>query len=982
MSVPPGGPAAETTAAIDPGRLRAMLRAYCRAPEPSPPVGLGPLLDAPGAGEVALALLDTLTREGALAEAGRLAAALRRHDGARQAGKCRDAAATRLHRARILRAAGATEEALAELRATCAGEGGADPAIALAAADLFCAGGALEEAAAVLARAAAAAPGHAALLRRAALVETWRGHAPQAVALLREALRLDPVDAPTRERLARQLAAAGRPGEALAALRDAPAPSPALAAAFAAIALPALRLALPDRLDERLLAEVAEAVGAAGERLPPDLVVEALRIAETLGHRDPVRRLPAAGTGPLCAALLGGDGAPPSAEPRTLPQALLREGMALHAAGRGLRAGLCFELAHRLDPADPAARLNAGFAVLAEGCVAAAREAFAGLDPAGEAAMARVAWPRRAGGLWPRAAFPLAAGFEAMRPPGRDWPVITLVTPSLDQAAFLEDTILSVLRQDYPRLQYILVDGGSTDGSRDIIERHRAAFDAVIIEPDGGQAEAINKGLRLARGELVGWLNSDDMLAPGALHAAALAWMRSGADILHGHCLAHRDGALLRAHVPRATTAEFTPEAVGDVFGRWLRGDFFYQPEVLFSRRILEAAGGALREDLRYTMDYEFWLRCAARGATLAPVGWPVALFRHHRAQKTAERRATLLEQAAVRDAAVRIEPPPERAAAIRAALRKALQAPRRPVRLGLLSARLRDGLGEDAAAELAEALAPAGVALTLAAAEAELADADLVLMALHGEDDLAAIGRLRDKVGFTGPLIGWFLEEHADPAASAAVAERLDLAVPAHAVGAPLLRNRRALLLPVVPPAGTGWSRREAAALFQAAAGTARQDRIAVLVPRHPLSGLPEAQAMVLAAELGAAPLPEGGAGALRRCLAHKAALLLPSPATGLPEALFAALAAGAVPILPRDAASGLDALIPPAQQATLPILRPARRDAASLAAAAAAACAAFDAGGAAGAEARHRLALDGHGLPQRVSRLLEEIRRAATAP
>ncbi len=96
-------------------------------------------------------------------------------------------------------------------------------------------------------------------------------------------------------------------------------------------------------------------------------------------------------------------------------------------------------------------------------------------------------------------------------------PSITLVTPSFNQAEFIESTLDSVLSQNYPNLQYIVIDAGSTDGSIDILRRYEPHLSLLVIEPDKGSADAINKGLRLANGEWFNWLNSDDVLMPGAL---------------------------------------------------------------------------------------------------------------------------------------------------------------------------------------------------------------------------------------------------------------------------------------------------------------------------------------------------------------------------------------------------------------------------------------------------------------------------------
>ena len=98
------------------------------------------------------------------------------------------------------------------------------------------------------------------------------------------------------------------------------------------------------------------------------------------------------------------------------------------------------------------------------------------------------------------------------------WPAISIVTPSYNQAAFLEATIQSILSQNYPRLQYLVIDGGSTEGSIDIIRKYAASLDYWVSEKDRGQSHAINKGLARCTGEIFNWINSDDLLMPGTGH--------------------------------------------------------------------------------------------------------------------------------------------------------------------------------------------------------------------------------------------------------------------------------------------------------------------------------------------------------------------------------------------------------------------------------------------------------------------------------
>jgi len=208
-------------------------------------------------------------------------------------------------------------------------------------------------------------------------------------------------------------------------------------------------------------------------------------------------------------------------------------------------------------------------------------------------------------------------------------PRITIVTPSFNQAPFLEATIRSVLDQGYPNLQYGVIDGGSTDGSAAIIERYRDRLDFAVIEPDGGQAEAINKGLKRADGDIVGWLCSDDVLMTGSLHAVGGAAAR-GAAWIAGAC---------RVLGPDGTPRHLVRPA-GDfsLAGVLLRGGDrpfeLPQPSVFWAAR-LHRELGLLREDLHYCMDFEWWLRLLHAGHRPTLVDAELSGYRLHEQSKT-----------------------------------------------------------------------------------------------------------------------------------------------------------------------------------------------------------------------------------------------------------------------------------------------------------------------------------------------------------
>jgi ADP-heptose:LPS heptosyltransferase/GT2 family glycosyltransferase len=228
----------------------------------------------------------------------------------------------------------------------------------------------------------------------------------------------------------------------------------------------------------------------------------------------------------------------------------------------------------------------------------------------------------------------------AALPSGRPWPRISVVTVTLNQAEYLEETLRSVLGQDYPDLEYIVVDGGSTDDTPRILAQYRDRLAHFLSGPDDGQADALNKGFALATGDILAWLNSDDRYPAGALWRAALAFDAYGADMVVGGCaLVKGDEAQSHAvHHPALPLGRVVALPLGrllDVEGSWTKGDFFYQPEVFWTREIWQGVGGRVAKDLYYSMDYELWLRMAGSGARIVHVPDTLAVYRMHERQKT-----------------------------------------------------------------------------------------------------------------------------------------------------------------------------------------------------------------------------------------------------------------------------------------------------------------------------------------------------------
>lgn len=201
---------------------------------------------------------------------------------------------------------------------------------------------------------------------------------------------------------------------------------------------------------------------------------------------------------------------------------------------------------------------------------------------------------------------------------------ISVITPSFNQGNFIEDAIVSVINQQYPHFEYIIIDGASTDNSVEIIKKYEAFLSCWISEADSGQSAAINKGLRRASGDVWTWLCSDDTYQPGALEKIACAFKQhSMAQVVYGNCNFTDDaGRVTRIKKPGP-------------FGRdkLLKNNYLYQPAVFVRREMLEQYG-YLDESLHYGMDYEYWLRFAPSEAFVY-IDEDIANYRLHAGSKT-----------------------------------------------------------------------------------------------------------------------------------------------------------------------------------------------------------------------------------------------------------------------------------------------------------------------------------------------------------
>jgi len=183
-------------------------------------------------------------------------------------------------------------------------------------------------------------------------------------------------------------------------------------------------------------------------------------------------------------------------------------------------------------------------------------------------------------------------------------PLVTVVTPSLNQGEFLEDALKSVANQSFPRIEHVVIDGGSADQTLTLLQQYASTYRLRWrSEPDAGQSDALNKGFAMAQGEIIGWLNADDVyFARDAVEAVVQTFAaHPQASVVYGDCaFISREGTVFRIApaMPRVSRARLRYHSIG-------------QPAVFFHRRLVQHP--TFREDLHYLLDYEYWLRLCSR---------------------------------------------------------------------------------------------------------------------------------------------------------------------------------------------------------------------------------------------------------------------------------------------------------------------------------------------------------------------------------
>jgi glycosyltransferase involved in cell wall biosynthesis len=235
--------------------------------------------------------------------------------------------------------------------------------------------------------------------------------------------------------------------------------------------------------------------------------------------------------------------------------------------------------------------------------------------------------PGKSGWPWTEESDPL----PHLQTDNNPWPRISIITPSFNQGQFIEETIRSILLQNYPNLEYIIIDGNSTDNSRELIKKYEAWITYWVIEQDRSQSHAINKGLDKCTGEMGNWICSDDLLCKNALNQFVSHYYSGNLYCYIGKCLLiDKTGK----HIRTTTSQIANFEELTDIAKHWRKNDSIAQQSVLYPVSIVKKIGGLI-ENNHFTMDFFLWGELLLNNVGIKNIPLEIGIYRWYEGQKT-----------------------------------------------------------------------------------------------------------------------------------------------------------------------------------------------------------------------------------------------------------------------------------------------------------------------------------------------------------
>lgn len=403
-------------------------------------------------------------------------------------------------------------------------------------------------------------------------------------------------------------------------------------------------------------------------------------------------------------------------------------------------------------------------------------------------------WLEQNKNLWPETELNFKKSFAALLPEDKVWPRITVVTPSLNQGKYIEDTILSVINQKYDNLEYIVVDGLSSDNTLEILNKYQQRITHIVREEDLGQSDAINKGFALGTGELMMWLNSDDMLYPGALYAIAITYLNNQCNLIAGICAVHRNSKIIAVRKPKVRQKDFNVVTLSDICRSWSKGHFFFQPETAFTRDLWLKSGGKLDVELSYSMDHDLWLRFALNDARLEIVDYPIALFRKHSEQKTANALASISELAIVTEKYYSIQPSLQRQLIIDEKLKAFHQQSKPKIALIFSEEKTLNSIISPKLPKFSESYECSLISLPELKSR-NLSDFTLIILILTPTIDVAIVKALKETYCNT-LVIGWMWTDVLDFYLNSQIVDLVDICIPKSNLLGKIIKNSYSLVL------------------------------------------------------------------------------------------------------------------------------------------------------------------------------------------